>query len=330
MFIYVHFHIHTYIHIYTIYIYTDMYFYVSIYICILCFCSHIVTDLHVWANITPEEVLSVEFCFFYTNRHLEFVIWEVLSVCSKILENWGSKCKSVAIVIQFQTHSISGLAFQCSYIIIHVHTCSYIIYQICSKIMKNDCQWFGYTGAQRTSKVGLLLVICGGIWWTVNQSMARYEKRHGLADKHVQTNSPSSSLSSSSSWWWWLWLWSLLLLLWWSLSRSRNNWSTNPLTQWAVKLLSPNSVNPFWAKWLWSSQNMVMVGDYMQLGPESTAVCAQYSEAWGGSPRSRAKNHLAREKGVLGMPIDFAIFVYSLFIRSIWCTTCNNSAMPVP
>ena len=182
----------------------QVYIHIYIYICILCFCSHLVTDLHVWANLEPE-------------------IWEVLSVCSKILENWGSKCKSVAIVIQFQTHSISGLAFQCSYIIIHVHTCSYIIYEICSKNMKNDCQWFGYSGAQRTSKVGLLLVICGGIWWTVNQSIARYEKRHGLADKHVQTNSPSSSSSSSSwSWWWWLWLWLWLLLLllrWWSLSR---------------------------------------------------------------------------------------------------------------
>lgn len=58
-------------------------------------CSHIVTDLHVGANITPKQVLSaagISKCwvcvfFFNTNQRLETEMWEVLSVGSKILEN---------------------------------------------------------------------------------------------------------------------------------------------------------------------------------------------------------------------------------------------------
>ena len=73
-----------YIQIYVFYIF--VYVYIYIYVCFICVCPHIVTDLHFGANITPKEVLSVCFCFL-TNQHLEPEIWEVLTVCSKILEN---------------------------------------------------------------------------------------------------------------------------------------------------------------------------------------------------------------------------------------------------
>ena len=63
-----------------------VYVYIYIYVCLICVCPHRVTDLHFGANITPKEVLSVCFCFL-TNQHLEPEIWEVLTVCSKILEN---------------------------------------------------------------------------------------------------------------------------------------------------------------------------------------------------------------------------------------------------
>lgn len=45
-------------------------------------------------------------------------------------------------------------------------------------VIIHNAQQLNSTSTRATSKVGLLLVICGGVWWTINQTMARNVKSH--------------------------------------------------------------------------------------------------------------------------------------------------------
>ena len=74
----------------------SLYLYICInYMCLFTY-SHRLTF---WNKHNPKGGSK---CFFCANQHLEPEFWEVLSVCSKILENqWGSKCMSVTINISF-------------------------------------------------------------------------------------------------------------------------------------------------------------------------------------------------------------------------------------
>ena len=92
---------------YLITVYICIYRYIhtyNIYICILCVCSDIVTDLHFGANIAPKEVSKCWghflVLFFYQHLETEIVIFFEVSKC--LLQNFGkyvSKCRPVAIYI---------------------------------------------------------------------------------------------------------------------------------------------------------------------------------------------------------------------------------------